>query len=260
MRTQLKNGLIGLALAGLALGGTLAFAQGGRMLARGQQHGQGFGRGGPFQEERGFGDLEMGMEEEMGMGMENEMGMENGLMAPLHGGWGGLFGAMRSVGTTTTVTFYDGDPAAGGQELSSQSFTAGEDSESAFMQAVSDARQNASFMVVETSEQSRTVDLSTLGDTPGAWALRGLPLRLRGLNDGSTVTVTFYDGDPAAGGQELSSNSFTLGQDSELAFQNALEQAAQDASYATVMLSPQTRTVDLSSTPAQEGMMERGWR
>lgn len=246
MRMQLKNGLIGLALAGLALGGTLAFAQGGRMLARGQQHGQGFGRGGPFQEERGFGDL--------------EIGMENGLMAPLHGGWGGLFGAMRSVGTTTTVTFYDGDPAAGGQELSSQSFTAGEDSESAFMQAVSDARQNASFMVVETSEQSRTVDLSTLGDTPGAWALRGLPLRLRGLNDGSTVTVTFYDGDPAAGGQELSSNSFTLGQDSELAFQNALEQAAQDASYATVMLSPQTRTVDLSSTPAQEGMMERGWR
>lgn len=256
MRTQAKKGLIGLALVGLALGGALASAQGGVQVARGQGFGQGmargFGRGGPFEEGRGFGGFSIGL----------------GLMGAHRGGWGGLMGAMQSAGTTTTVTFYDGDPASGGQQLSSLSFTAGEDSESAFMQAVAQAQQDASFAVVETSEQTRTVDLSALGNARGAWDLRGLPLGLRALDDGSTVTVTFYDGDPAAGGQELSTSSFTLGQDSELAFRTALEQAAQDASYATITLSPQTRTIDLSAAPAwgaargpmQGRMPGRGWR
>ena len=66
------------------------------------------------------------------------------------------------------------------------------------------------------------------------------------LDMGSTLTVTFYDGDPEAGGSELSSLEFVYGEDSEAAFAEQVETTAADASYISVTTSPQTETYNLS--------------
>ena len=63
---------------------------------------------------------------------------------------------------------------------------------------------------------------------------------------GTTVDVTFSNGDPAAGGNVTDTLPFTYGEDSEVAFAQALAEAQQNAQYVTVNVGEQTRTVDLS--------------
>ncbi len=70
--------------------------------------------------------------------------------------------------------------------------------------------------------------------------LLGRPLTL-----GSTLNVTFYDGNPEAGGSELQTLTFVYGEDSEAAFIQELTTAAAEASYVTVTTSPQTQTYNL---------------
>lgn len=72
----------------------------------------------------------------------------------------------------------------------------------------------------------------------------------RPLDMGSTLTVTFYDGDPEANGSELSSLEFVYGEDSEAAFAQQVETAAADAAFITVTTSPQTETYNLSEMRA----------
>ena len=67
----------------------------------------------------------------------------------------------------------------------------------------------------------------------------------RRLTLGSTLNVTFYDGDPEAGGSELQTIEFVYGEDSEAAFAQELTTAATEASYVTVTTSPQTETYNL---------------
>lgn len=71
------------------------------------------------------------------------------------------------------------------------------------------------------------------------------------LDMGSTLTVTFFDGDPEAGGSQLSTTEFVYGEDSKAAFAEELETAATDASYVTVTTSPQTETYDLANMGAK---------
>lgn len=78
--------------------------------------------------------------------------------------------------------------------------------------------------------------------------LLGRPLEL-----GSTVSVTFYDGDPAADGSELQTLEFVYGEDSEAAFASDLEAAAAEASYVTVTTSPQTATYNLEEPALSDG-------
>lgn len=73
----------------------------------------------------------------------------------------------------------------------------------------------------------------------------------RPLDMGSTLTVTFYDGDPEAGGSELSTTEFVYGEDSEAAFAEQVETAAADAAYITVTTSPQTETYNLTELNAK---------
>ena len=177
-----------------------------------------------------------------------------------HGlGFGGRgLGGHLALGTTVTYTFYDGDPAAGGGVTDTLSLTYGEDSESAFAETLQEARADAAFVVVQTSEQTRTVDLSDL-DTTNLRG-KGLGFLERGLNDGSTVTATFYDGDPEADGSVLETLSFTDGQDSAAGFAAEVEAALEDASFVTVTTSPQERTIDLSqqSDGRGDGFNRRG--
>ena len=170
----------------------------------------------------------------------------NGRGFGLHGaGFGRL-----ALGTTVEVAFYDGDPAAGGTVTDTLNFTYGEDSEAAFAQSLEAARQSAAYMTVNIGEQTRTVDLAAVTLPTNGRGL--LPHELaRGLGDDSTVTATFYDGDPEAGGQVTDTLTFTYGSDSEAGFADSFSTAAETADFVTVTTSPQSYTVDLSQVQAR---------
>lgn len=172
---------------------------------------------------------------------------------------------MLTEGSTVDVIFYDADPAQGGTELSSYSLTVGNDSEVSFAQNVREAIETAAFATVKVSEQSRTIELAGT-DTAVAkgFGFRGVPLR--GLTEGSTLEALFYDGNPEEGATATTTLSFTAGTDSELAFDNAFQEAAASASYVTINTSAQERTVDLSQVKdrmdafmGQAGYGQRGF-
>ena len=93
--------------------------------------------------------------------------------------------------------------------------------------------------------QAQTTDATT-NETAARRSTRLAHLLLgRPLTLGSTLNVTFYDGDPEAGGSELQTIEFVYGEDSEAAFAQELTTAATEASYVTVTTSPQTQTYNL---------------
>lgn len=102
-----------------------------------------------------------------------------------------------------------------------------------------------------TQSQPTTEGTAAVADTQIA-AMVAQRLLHRSLDMGSTLSVTFYDGDPEAGGSELSSLEFVYGEDSEAAFAEQVETAASDASYITVTTSPQTETYNLSELGSRD--------
>ena len=172
----------------------------------------------------------------------------------------GLFLERLALGTTVEVTLYDGNPEENGNLLETLNFTYGEDSEAAFAEQLAEARQNAQYIQVEVGEQTRALNLSQVEDFVEGRGLlpRELAFR-RGLEDGDTVTATFFDGDPEAGGSEQQALTFTYGQDSAAGFADSFTDAAQDASFVTVTASPQSYTVDLSAR-AERGPRDFGGR
>lgn len=80
----------------------------------------------------------------------------------------------------------------------------------------------------------------------------------RQLTLGSTLNVTFYDGDPEASGSELQMLTFVYGEDSEAAFAQELETAVAEASHVTVTTSPQTYSLDEADTFLPGGSFGRG--
>lgn len=165
-----------------------------------------------------------------------------------------------ALGTTVDLTFYDGDPTADGRSVQTLSFTYGTDSEAAFAEAFAAARAGATYLTAEVGEQRRTLELNTAdadagnGTDNGAddgfrygFGRGGLPLG--GLNDGSSVTATFYDGDPKGNGQSLQTLTFTYGESSEAGFAADFAEAAQAAAFVVVTTSPQSYTVPLTASP-----------
>ena len=174
------------------------------------------------------------------------------------GGRGFPFGRL-ALDTTVEVTFYDGDPATGGTITDTLNFTYGQDSEVAFAQALAEAQQNAAYATVNVGEQTRTVDLSEVTvSTSGRGLLPREVVGARGLQEGGTLTATFYNGDPEAGGTATDTLTFTYGQDSEAAFVDTFATAAENAAFVTVTTSPQTYTVNLADAQAQ-GFDSRGF-
>ena len=249
-----KKGLVLLSAGGLLIGGLgLVGAQSGGSSdtitsdattsdAAAQRE---FGQDGPLQRQHGFGS-----------GFER--GHDRG-----RGGVGGLPFGRVALGTTVTLSFYDTDPdvdGGAGAPTQTLTFVYGQDSEAAFAGSFAEARANASYMTAEVGEQTQTLELpstdtSTPGtSTPGTSINSGDrhggvygALPLRALNEGSSVTATFYDGDPAENTQTLQTLNFTYGQDSEAGFANDFADAAEGAAYVSVTTSPQTYTVDLSA-------------
>jgi hypothetical protein len=178
-------------------------------------------------------------------------------------GFGPGFGDVRGIrfpfrglelGTTATITFYDGDPEAGGTTLNTLTFTYGEDSEVAFAEEFETARADAAYMTVDLSEQTRTVDLSDFADDERG-DLRPRELgRLGGLTDGSTITAAFYDTDPeTAGATATETLTFTYGTSSEAGFANDFGNAAETASFVVITTSPQSYTVNLAEVQDFQG-------
>jgi hypothetical protein len=231
---NIKKGLFAI-LAGGLLVGTLAGAQG---FGNAFRSAQGAGEMGEFLAHRGRG---------YGPGAE---GRFQGHAGPSRRGFAGA-GPRLALGTTLEVVFYDGDPQEGANLLDTLTLNVGEDSESAFAQAMHDARSGAAFMQMNVSEQTRTIDLSALQDTGGRNRGRsgfGRGILGRNLNEGSTVEVTFYDADPETeAANRLESLSFTLGEDSAAGFMSEVRDASSEAAYAVVSTSPQTHTVDLTA-------------
>lgn len=172
-----------------------------------------------------------------------------------HGGFGGERGfgiPLRglALGTTATITFYDGDPTADGAVLTTLTFTYGEDSEVAFAEQFQEASATAAYMQVDLSEQTRTVDLSEVADDARS-DLRPRELgRINHLNDGSTLTAAFYSTDPeTAGASPTETLTFTHGTSSAAGFAEDFSEAAESAQFVTVTTSPQTYTVNLAEVP-----------
>lgn len=160
----------------------------------------------------------------------------------------GLRGNMLSEGSTVLVSFYDADPAQGGNELSSHRLNVGTDSELSFAQDVRDAMQTAAYAVVNVSAQSRTLELAEQ-DTGGKFGFRALGLR--SLTEGSSLEAIFYDGNPEQGAAITTTLNFTAGTDSELAFENAFSEATSSANYVSINTSAQERSIDLTQVRAQ---------
>ena len=183
-------------------------------------------------------------------------------------GFRGLpFGRHLALGTTVKLEFYTSDPSTDGASTPEQtlSFTYGEDSEAAFAQSFAEARANANYMVVSVGEQTQTLQLPSTDSASaegGYDGFRGRGLRgalpLRGLDEGSSVTATFFDGDPSGNAQTLQTLNFTYGEDSEAGFAEDFAAAAENAAYVTLKTSPQTTTVNLSELPFGRSDGDRG--
>jgi hypothetical protein len=183
-----------------------------------------------------------------------------------HGGFGegrGMGVPLRGLGlgSTATITFYDGDPAAGGATLNSLTFTSGEDSEAAFAEQFEEAKTNAAYMQVDLSEQTRTVDLSTVADDQRGDSSRALGMLGR-LSEGSTLTAAFYATDPAtAGATATQTLTFTQGSSSAAGFEGEFATATATAQFVTITTSPQSYTVnlaDMQNGPDFQGRGPRG--
>jgi hypothetical protein len=152
------------------------------------------------------------------------------------------------LGTSLTLTFYDGDPENDATVLTTLNFTYGEDSEVAFLRQLEEAKANAAYLKIDTSEQTRTVDLADF-DESQRQSLRPRELAMMGsLNDAMTLTTTFYDGDPEAGGNVLTTLTFTYGSSSEAGFADEFANAATTAAFVTVTTSSQTQTINLAAS------------
>ena len=170
-----------------------------------------------------------------------------------------------SIGTTVELSFYNGNPENGGTAQTSLTHVIGKDSEVVFAEAFQTARADATHITMSISEQTRTLDLSAMHESSEVRSSKGrnregrsssgglgrLGAGLNRLNEGSTVSATFYDGDPEAGGNVLQSLSFAYGEDSARGFMNEMATAAEDAAFVTVITSPQERTVEVSSLGAR---------
>lgn len=164
----------------------------------------------------------------------------------------GLLGARMVEGSTITATFYDGNPEEGAAVLNTHILNVGVDSERTFAQNTREAMQEAAFVTINTSAQSRTIELPN-ASADGEEAQEGRSNRqsfrgasVRGLVEGSSLEAIFYDGNPEEGAAVLNTLTFTAGTDSELSFRNAFQEAASNAAYVTLNTSPQERTLDLS--------------
>lgn len=194
-----------------------------------------------------------------GFGDGPERGFGHGHGRGFSNGFGGLpFGLHLALGTTVTLEFYDTDPGTEGASTPQETltFTYGQDSEAAFSQSFTDARANAGYLVVIVGEQTQTLELpSTESVSENGFRGRGHrgALPLHGLNEGSSVTATFYDGDPAGDAQTLQTLTFSYGQDSEAGFAADFASAAENAAFVTLTTSPQTTTLDLSASPFERG-------
>ena len=164
------------------------------------------------------------------------------------------------IGTTVTLTPFDGDPAADGDALTTLSITIGEDSEAAFARELEGAMQGAAYLRYDIGEAVRTIEL---GEEVAALARRhglgshafgaGIGVSMHAMDEGDTLSVSFYDAHPAEGGAPLQTLTFTYGVDSAIGFGQELHDAASEADYAVVTTSPRSLTVDLSEAPARLG-------
>lgn len=152
------------------------------------------------------------------------------------------------IGTTVTVAAYDADPAEGADATNSWTAVVGETSEVAFAQQVQDALSDAAFLTLDVGERTERIDLTAanprapigfLGRTAG-------PLEL-----GQTISVAFYaSADDATPSTTL---TFTFGEDSMAAFQEAVATATAESEVAEVTRPAHSRTLDLSSLPYAAG-------
>ncbi len=182
---------------------------------------------------------------------DGDFGNARGVGVPLRG---------LGLGSTATLTFYDGDPAAGGATLNTLTFTSGEDSEAAFAEQFEEARTNAAYMKVDLSEQTCTVDLSTVVDDQRGDSSRALG-RLERLSEGSTLTAAFYATDPAtAGATATQTLTFTQGSSSAAGFESEFATAAETAQFVTITTSPQSYTMNLAEVQASPDFQGRGPR
>jgi hypothetical protein len=165
------------------------------------------------------------------------------------GGMGGFGLRGLALNTKATFSFYEADPATGATATETLEFTYGVDSEAAFAEQFQTAREAATFMKVDISEQTRTVDLSTFEATQRQGLMPRELARPGALNEGSSITATFYDADPASGGTVLETLTFTQGVSSAAGFANDFSTAAQSAAFVTISTSPQSRTIDLTAMP-----------
>ena len=236
MNEKLKQSMMALTVTGLLVGGGLVGAQ--TDNTTGGATGDAMGEtqsSASEQDGRSFGARDMN---------RGPHGNRRGAL----GGLRGLPLGRLALGTTVDVTLYDGNPEENGNVLETLSLTYGEDSEAAFAEQLAEARENAQYIQVELGEQTRTVDLSQVEDFVEGRGL--LPRELasrRGLEDGDTVTATFYNGNPEEGASEQQTLTFTYGQDSAAGFADNFAEVAQDSSFVTVTTSPQSYTVDLSA-------------
>ena len=229
--------------AALATG--LGFAQAGPQ----GQRGQGFRQGGP---EQHFGHK----------GGPRGFGMQGGFRkgGPRGFGQAGPLGkiAQLSQGSTVTASFYDADPSTGVAAANSLSLVVGVDSEMSFMKSFKELADSASYIVMNIGPQSRTIELNKNKDA-NMHQRRGdskISRMLSRLNLNSTVQASFYNANPSDGGAALTTLNFVAGQDSELAFKNAFEAAAENASWVTIDVSAQEHTINVAEMRAQRTEMQ----
>ena len=167
------------------------------------------------------------------------------------------------IGTTIELRFFDADPAEGAEARTELGLTVGVDSEVVFGDEVAAAlveaeSWEAAYLVVAVGETRRVVALPADEVAPGSRAVGAHALRFAtaGMDVGDSVTVAFYDADPAQGAAAIATLSFTYGVDSAIGFRGALEEAtvdaaaSGDAAFAEVVTSPRSWTVDLKAVQA----------
>ena len=93
-----------------------------------------------------------------------------------------------------------------------------------------------------TQTEQNTVPVETFGFGHG---FGGLPFGR--LAFGTTIKLTFYNGDPAANGQSVQTLNFTYGEDSEATFAERFAAARTEASYVTAAVGEQNRTLELNT-------------
>jgi len=157
----------------------------------------------------------------------------------------------QPLGTRVTIELFADNPDEGGEPTATFEAVVGETSESAFVEQVEPALEDASYLRVTVGERTERIVLPDVEDVAGRQprTLRGFLGMQQALEEGATVTVDVFASEEAINPE--ATLAFTQGVDSIAAFTTEFEEVVREGGVLEVTLPATSQTVDLQGNASR---------